>query len=233
MDSSQSRYQLLQFHEEANSPYLYKFAQDQWYWFKDKTFLQIELGKQIDTTNINKPNYTCNEEKSNSFMHCMENYYCRKLGCILPWVLRNNIKNTSMNLCKGKEKFREFKNIAMNILKPEESKELINEGCFIPDCMQRSWKVRNQRNIEERKNDKLITGFQFEMPPNTKVLVREEVELYTLTNFFAEIGGYLGLLLGESLISYLMTASTWFQIIRRKIKERCRKADEEPEICPE
>ena len=186
MDSSQSTYHLLQFHQEANSPYLYTFAQDQWYWFKDKTFLLIELEKQIDTININKPNYTCNEEKSNSFMHCMENYYCQKLGCILPWVLKYNIKNESMNICKGKEKFREFKNIAINILKPEENQELINEGCFIPHCMRRSWKVRNQKNVDERENGSLRTGFKFEMPPNTKVLVREEVELYTILNFFAE-----------------------------------------------
>ena len=73
-----------------------------------------------------------------------------------------------MKICKGKKKIREFKNIAINILKPEENKELINEGCFIPDCRRRSWKVRNQKNVEERENGSLLTGFQFEMPPNTK-----------------------------------------------------------------
>ena len=107
----------------------------------------------------------------------------------------------------------------MNILKPETREELINEGCFIPNCMQRSWKVENERNIEKIKNDSIIIGFLFEMAQHTNVLIREEVELYTLINFFAEVGGYLGLLLGESLISYLMTASTWFQILRRKLKE--------------
>ena len=82
-------------------------------------------------------------------------------------------------------------------------------------------------NIENIK-----TRFQFEMPPNAKVLVREEVELYTLINFFAEAGGYLGLLLGESMISYLITASKWLQILGRKLKERCKKADEEPDSSP-
>ena len=86
--------------------------------------------------------------------------------------------------------------------------------------------------MESRKNDKLITGFQYHLPRHTKVLVRKEVKLYTLINFFAEVGGYLGLLLGESIFSYLITASKWFTILRRKFKDRCRKADEAPESSP-
>ena len=229
MDSSQYLYHVLQFHEEANSPYLYKFTEDQWLWFKDKKFLYIDLEKQIDTININKSNYTCYEDNSNLFMHCMEDYYSKKLGCRLPWAVKNNTRNDIMNPCKGKEKFKEFKSIVMNILKPEETKELVNKGCFILNCMQRSWKIRNQRNSDERDNDKPLTGFGIKMPPNMKVLVREEVKLYTLVNFFAEVGGYLGLLLGESLLSYLMTASKWFQSLKRKFKECVKAEDEGPE----
>ena len=218
----------MQFHQEANSPYLYKFAQDQWFWFETQSLLPvlyIEIGRQIDTVNINKSNYTCDEENSKRFMDCMENYYSQKLGCKLPWALNNNIRNDSMNLCKGKEKFKEFKNLAMNILKSEQSKQLINEGCFMPNCMQRSWTMKKDKTLSINK-----TGFQFQIPRHMKVLVREEVKLYTLINFFAEVGGYLGLLLGESLLSYLMTASKWFQSLKRKFKEHCGKAeDEEPE----
>ena len=224
MDSPQSPYYLLEFHQEANSPYLYKWAQNEGLWFESKTVLYMLFEKQIDTININKSNYTCDEENLKRFMHCMENYYSQKLGCMLPWVLKNNIRNNSMNLCKGKEKFNEYKNIAMKILKSEASKELINEGCFMPNCMQRSWTIKKEKTLVRNK-----TGFQFEVPQHMKVLVREEVELYTLINFFAEVGGYLGLLLGESILSYLITASTWFQCLIRKLKQRCRKADEESE----
>ena len=138
--------------------------------------------------------------------------------------MKNKIGNDSMNICKGKEKFEEFRNISMNILKSEESKELTNEGCFTPNCKQRSWKIRR-----ETKSEDIITKFQYDFPQHSKVLVREEVELYTIINFFAEVGGYLGLLLGESIFSYLVTASNWFAILKRKFKERCRKADESSE----
>ena len=95
MDVSQSLWYILQFHEEANSPYLYKFAQDQWLWFQSNTMYYIGLGKQIDTININKSNYTCYKDNSNFFMHCMENYYSKKLGCILPWASKNNTRKVS------------------------------------------------------------------------------------------------------------------------------------------
>ena len=222
---------ILQFHQEANSPYLYEFAQDEWEWIEKDTHLIMVLGKQTDTKNINKSNYTCYEENSNTFMDCMENYYSIKLGCLLPWSLNRKIENDSMNLCKGKEKFAEFKSIAMNISKSEAKKELTNEGCLIPNCLQRSWTDYNlDTKLSETKN--LMSGFSFEIPPQGKVLVREEVKLYTLMNFFAEVGGYLGLLLGESLLSYFITATTMFQILKRKFKEHCRKADEEPEPSP-
>ena len=207
---------MLQFHQEADSPYLYKFAQDKWLWFIGNNWFRIVFGKQIDTINLNKSNYTCYEDNSNSFMHCMENYYSKKLGCTLPWASKIDKRNDSV--CEGEEKFQEFKNISMNILKTEANKELINEGCFIPNCMQRSWEIR-----KDWKDHSFITGFTYDLPQHMKVLVREEVELYTLLNFFAEVGGYLGLLLGESLVSYIITASKWFQILRRKLEERCRK----------
>ena len=218
----------MQFHEEGHSPYLQKFAHDQWHWIQSNTLLHLHLEKQTDTININKSNYTCIDDNSNRLMHCMDNYYSKKLGCLLPWTTKNKINNGSINLinlCEGKGMFKESKNIAKKILELDASIELINEGCLIPNCLQRSWKIETNNNI--------ITGLEYYLPDHMEVLVREEVKLYTLKNFFAEIGGYLGLLLGESLISYLMTASTWFQMIRRKIKECCKKADEESETCLE
>ena len=66
------------------------------------------------------------------------------------------------------------------------------------------------------------------MHENSKVLLRKEVKLYTLINFFAEVGGYLGLLLGESLISYIISISKWVHVIGKEVKGKCRKVAEEP-----
>ena len=163
MDSSQSPWHLFQFHETANSPYLYKFAQDEWLWFESKTLLYVECGKQIDTINLNKSNPSCYEDNSNRFMDGMEKYYSKKMGCKLPWLLKSNTKEDTTNFCKGEEKFKEFRSIAMNILKPNASEELTEEGCFMPNCMQRlTLKVRFWHFLRNRRSSMdFLRSFSF------------------------------------------------------------------------
>ena len=229
--SASDEWYKLQFHPDGHSPYLYKFAEDEWHQFLKTYFLSMNFDKQKDNLNINKSDYTCNDVPSNGFMHCMEKYYSKKLGCVLPWTLIHDQNN--MNVCKGKDKFREFKNISMNILNPEENEELNEEGCFIPDCRQRSWSIRFREIFETKvvrnENESNTSGFMYDLPQDTKTLVRKEVRLYTASNFFAEVGGYLGLLLGECLFSYLIILSKWIQIICKKLKGKFTKIDEDIE----
>ena len=171
---------------------------------------------------MNKHSHACNEDNKNDFMHCVENYYSKRLGCLLPWSTKNGLNNHSGNICKSKEKFQEFKNISFNILRKKEIRELVKEGCFIPNCQQRSWEFKKESFKEVTKS-----GFDFTINENPKVLVRREVKLYTAINFFAEVGGYLGLLLGESLISYIVTISKWVHLIGKKLKDKCKNDPEE------
>ena len=179
------------------------------------SYIYITLIKQIDTLNMNKHSYTCNEDNQNHFMHCVESYFFKRLGCSLPWIIKDGHNNPVDNICTGKDMFKELKNISMNILWTEETKDLIKEGCFIPNCLQRSWDIK----IEKLPN--LGSGFEIFMPQKAKVLLRKEKKLYTMINFFAEVGGYLGLLLGESLISYIITMSKWIHVIVKKLKGKC------------
>ena len=60
----------------------------------------------------------------------------------------------------------------------------------MPNCMQRSWKVKKDNFIKRIKNGDLVTGFKYKIFQPAKVLVRKEVKLYSIINFFAEVGGY-------------------------------------------
>ena len=214
---------MLQYHQERDSPYAYKLTQEEIHWIGKDSYLFFILMKQIDTLNMNKHSYTCNENNQNNFMQCVENYYSKRLGCLLPWKLQNGQNNHTDHICKSRDKFREFKNISKNILRTEETNELIKEGCFIPNCHQRSWDFKKDK-LTEYAN----AGVEFLMPQKPKVLVRREVKLYTAINFFAEVGGYLGLLLGESLIAYIIMVSKWINVIGKKLKEKCKKDTGEP-----
>ena len=218
---------MVQFHQERESPYAYKLAEEEFHAIENHSFVSLTLVKQIDTLSMNKRSYTCNEDNQNSFMHCVENYYSKKLGCSLPWSMKEGQNNHTGNACTGKDKFREFKSIFMNIQRTEEAKNLTREGCFIPNCLQQSWDMRKEKLYE------VGSGFEFYMPQKPRVLLRREVKLYTPINFFAEVGGYLGLLLGESLISYILVISNWIHVIVKKLKEKCRKDAEETNGTPE
>ena len=219
---------ILQLHEEGQSHYSYKFALEDIHWIEKGSYTGHIFMKQIDTLKMNKHSYSCNEDNRNNFNHCMEDYYSKQLGCVLPWSTKERQNNKAGNVCRGKEKFGEFKNISMNTWRPEETKRLLKEGCFIPKCQQRSWDMKKDKYTANYRN-----GYYMEMHENPKVLVRREVKLYTLINFFAEVGGYLGLLLGESLVSYIIMISKWVHIIGKKLKEKCKKEAEEPIESPE
>ena len=136
----------MQFHENGQSPYGYGLTvMDQFFWFDDDKALTLHFGKQIKSIRLNKSNYKCNEDNSNLFMKCLENYYSKKLGCILPWTISEKINGK--NVCQGKGKFQEYRNLSMKMLKPEIIEELRMEKCMMENCEQRLWEVkfRDQR----------------------------------------------------------------------------------------
>ena len=54
-------------------------------------------------------------------------------------VTTNVQAHQNMSKCTGKAKFQEFENFAKKILTPEMKKELVQAGCFVPNCKQRTW----------------------------------------------------------------------------------------------
>ena len=78
--------------------------------------------------------------------------------------------------------------------------EIIDEGCYQPNCQQRTWSI--DRQILAKQNESVFRFFL----QQKDVVSRNEINLYTMVHFFAEVGGYLGLLLGESLLSYFDVA---------------------------
>merc|ERR1712051_1183951 len=96
----------------------------------------------------------------------------------------------------------------MSIVEFGATSELYERGCLISNCKQKSWNIASVKRLENPKN---FTYPAFMFSGKTKVLHRNEIELYTISSFFADIGGYLGLLLGESLVSYFLLVVKWVQ----------------------
>ena len=210
-------------HETKQSPYNYVVDQGKIKWIVNGYNNVIFMGKQEVTKRLKKTKFDCHENNSNQQTDCLNEYYVSKLNCTLPWVPSNNPNNhKNIQKCQGKEKFTKFRNLSMSIGNPEVIGELEKKGCIIPNCEERTWHIDSAQkenisnfNISE-KNLMITISFSH----SSKVLVRNEINLYTASSFFADIGGYLGLLLGESLISYFLLIIQWLKkiVLSRKIQ---------------
>ena len=203
----------MQMHETKQSPYNYVLDQGKIKWIVNGYQNVIFMGKQELTKRLKKSKFNCLEDNSNKQTECINEYYASKLNCTLPWVPSNNPQNRQQ--CQGKEKFTEFRNLSFAIGNPEVNEELKIKGCIIPNCEERTWHIEsfqkeNLSNFNISEENLMLT---ISFSHRSKVLVRNEINLYTVSSFFADIGGYLGLLLGESLISYFLFIIQWLKKI--------------------
>ena len=173
---------------------------------KDSHVIYTMSGQQDVVKRLNKSRFICHEDNSNRQADCINNYYASKLNCTLPWVQANN--QDPADLCNGKDKFEEFKNLSMSIGELGATNDLYERECIIPNCKQKSWNIASVKKLFYQTNS---TFPLFIFSSKTKVLIRNEIKLYTISSFFADIGGYLGLILGESLVSYFLLSVKWAQ----------------------
>ena len=223
LPQNQSTAYFVQFHENGQSPYNYDFDQGQYLFWDSGDRLHVEFGQQTETQWLRKSDNDCNEENSSKKSDCIKSYFSNKLGCTLPW--RSEVESTFQSLykCSGKDKFKEFINLSASILNSDVQNELRDEGCLDLNCIQRMWDIKH---FDTRADPNNQTWFWYFVPHHSKVLIRKEVKLYIFTNFFAEVGGYLGLLLGESMFSYLLMSINWLEVIKKKIAAKCQNPEE-------
>jgi hypothetical protein len=201
-------YYFIEMHESGQSQYNYNVDVSRIEYVDKKSHVVYTMSSQQDVVKTLKKssNYMCHEDNSNRQEDCLNNYYASKLNCSLPWVQADNQSPTE--LCNGKDKFQEFKNLSMSIGGLGATNDLYERGCIIPNCQQKSWKIGSVKRLENPTNSTFLI---FIFSSKTKALHRNEIELYTISSFFADIGGYLGLLLGESLVSYFLFGLKWAQ----------------------
>ena len=210
----------VQFHENGQSPYNHDFDYRQYEWIEAGNACHVVFGQSTEIQHLDKSGFNCIKDNTNKIPDCVNTYLSTKLGCILPWSTDGNKSST----CDGKDKFQEFKKLSLSILEPQIKKELKRAGCFVPNCHKRKWDVKSTNGWPSQNT----TEMSFCILENSKLTVKKEVKLYTFTNFFAEIGGYLGLFLGESIASFIFMSIDWTKIIVEAIKKKCQKEEKHP-----
>ena len=169
------------------------------YWWNPETAIQVSPG--IDTSidlkmsqrkKVKTKHYKCNEADSSQREKCLETFYMAKLGCQFPWIQNGS------NICKN---LSEMKNILAEIadLNGKTRMELENSDCFVPNCDQKTWEMINRKPKNLNLNNFTLVSLNFQSA--SKVHVIKETLTYGLTNFLSDLGGFMGLFFGYSLLS--------------------------------
>ena len=160
----------------------------------------------IDQTNIiNKKNAPCLEnefsydmEKTKVITHLM----MKEVGCVVPYIMRNE-KYTK--ICRNSS-------LSIDAARRYVSRKLADKMESMRPCS--FMKIGAVRTMAESdKNTKIL----FIMPTHKKII--EQKISYTGINYFAEVGGFLGLLLGYSIFQI----SDLIELIWNKLRPKIRK----------
>ena len=145
---------------------------------------------------------------------CFQRYLERKIGCKLPWMTPLPSESNAMKLCQTKTDYDAFMRTFGGLVRLSENTISRLTGC-LPACSRNEYTRRLVSNSHEARSkddngtDKTMTHvFYF---PSGRYVEKRYYYTYNGNAFFADIGGYLGLLLGHSVLSF-------YDIAKRALK---------------
>ena len=154
---------------------------------------------------------------SRSGQKCINDGIYDPIGRCIVRNLEETFNCTSLHIMANKS--REFCNIGggqmgqMNDAKIEyyrmSEADLVNETGCLPSCDRYETAMESTPDVKtwpQWNNPTMTLVFQFE---DGSYDVREEYIVYDTSNFIADVGGYLGLLMGHSILSIYYLSTGW------------------------
>ncbi len=163
--------------------------------------LQAHKNLQIDT-----PKHACYESNDHSLTGCVDKLIEKEMGCRLPWLDNSSNKR----LCDQHGDLLKFIDI---MTRTNDSKSLREKHCFKPNCNLSSWIVASsEETLLKTTQSKNGVTIHLILQESVPVTVQQYSIAYGFSHFVADFGGYLGLLLGASLLSLYDDAVTLLRI---------------------
>ncbi len=151
---------------------------------------------------VSTPAQQCHEDNDHSSTECVNKIMMDKLQCQLPWI---DI-DTNYRICDKPEDMTKY----MDYMKQLDMNELYGTECFVPNCESASWSVaKSYEDTQEEKAQPNSISVYLLFQRNLPVTVHRYSLAYGFSNFVADFGGYLGLLLGASLLSLYDDIIMW------------------------
>ena len=153
-----------------------------------------------DSNYLNEEGSRCSESKDlaiSNYNICYEKYLEANINCSIPWRKQNDSTHSDCDTFAQKDF---LSNITKQIEAMGELEVYKTTGCS-PSCSRREFTVTKLMDTEQispanRSVAKVVFYYS-----STKYKTKEQYLLFTVSDFIANVGGYLGLLLGHSVIS--------------------------------
>ena len=124
-------------------------------------------------------------------------------------------------LCDLPEDLNNYIETALAIRTGKVEDELVSFGCLKPNCVTDEWYILS-RDAYPNPAEETSASIVLETTPNNCLKVTRQILLYGFSNFVADFGGYLGLLLGASLLSLFDSGVEFITSMSKKLNNNGR-----------
>ena len=162
----------------------------------DSLSIGYEIRKK-DVTYLNDPKTPCQSELRTEEMNtCIQRYVENEIECQLPW----SNGSSTLPRCVESDQYEKFLKTYSSIAHLNEASISSVTGC-LPSCRRNEFemKIITRVEVEAEKNHFFKGLFWYPSGSYTEKLY---YYTYTFSDYFADIGGYMGLLLGYSLLNF-------------------------------
>ena len=190
--------------------------------FGQSEVVTVESQEELEITfavrkveNLKRPGRTCVEEEQ-SLTLCLKNYIRSQLSCEIHWFQAEAASHCSP------ESLQRYFDVLINLKQAPISEIVAQSGCE-PRCKMSQYSLQTRRKtIDWAAN---WTASVFLQPRSAVVEFSTEYYSYDLTDLIGDVGGYLGLFLGWSVLTLLDTLPFILNLLLSRAKYSRRKTN--------
>ena len=145
---------------------------------------------------------------------CLEqNHIASKLNCTLPWL-----SDDKKSLCMKPEEYNSYHTLYYEVMDFDTDK--VNKiGKCTPKCLRDEYSIRHFQTYETGTQDSWTLTLFF---AKDRFHLRQQYYTYDFQQFLADFGGYLGLLLGTSIMGFYDTLMELLQKLIGNSKKKSK-----------
>ena len=180
------------------------------YCYRNEKYSQVLYITRTHLKALDQPSQRCNQRNANiTTSTCIARFLEKKLGCN-PMILGSEFSQTPK--CTNKTQLLALANASKQFAEADEDDIYEITGC-LPSCEKDQYSLRvDPLKSELETRHKCQVHLEFIML-DSSYKEEEQYIIYDLNSFIADVGGYMGLLLGSSLLSLYKVLET----IMRKV----------------